>query len=216
MLSTRVGHPTGSSLVLAPAGARVAPLFCLLLLTAACALASLVFACTTPFAAFAALAAVMLPLSVALPVVMVAWIVNQAIGFGVLGYPLEPNTLLWGLAIGVAALVATGVAAQATRLQPIIGRAATLAAVLIAAYATYEIVLFAFTPLLGDGGAFSPAIVARLGVLNLVWMIGLSTLCETLRALSGQRTRLVSGPLAFHGAPIDLPSNRGDGRKARS
>jgi hypothetical protein len=59
-----------------------------LLLTAACALASFAFACATPFAAFAAIAGAMLPLSAALPVVLAAWIVNQAIGFGVLGYPI--------------------------------------------------------------------------------------------------------------------------------
>jgi len=45
----------------------------------ACVLASLAFACATPFAAFAALAGAMLPLSAALPVVVAAWIINQAI-----------------------------------------------------------------------------------------------------------------------------------------
>ena len=62
----------------------------------------------------------MLPLSAALPVDLAARIVNQAIGFGVLGYPMEMNTLFWGLAIGVAALAATngigaGAAAPAGR-----------------------------------------------------------------------------------------------------
>jgi hypothetical protein len=68
--------------LLTPVDARIAPLVCLLLLTAACALASFAFACATPFAAFAAIAGAMLPLSAALPVVLAAWIVNQAIGFG--------------------------------------------------------------------------------------------------------------------------------------
>jgi hypothetical protein len=61
---------------------RYAPLFCFVLLTAACALASFAFACATPFAAFAVMAAEMLPLSSALLVVAAAWIVNQGIGFG--------------------------------------------------------------------------------------------------------------------------------------
>ena len=64
--------------LLAPVDARVAPLFCLLLLTVACGLASFAFACATPLAAFAAFAGAMLPLSAALPVVVAAWIVNQA------------------------------------------------------------------------------------------------------------------------------------------
>ena len=115
-------------------------------------LASLAFACATPFAAFAALAGAMLPSSAALLVVMAAWIVNQAIGFGVLGYPMEMNTLLWGLAIGVAALAATAVSAQVPRHLPAGGRAATLTLAVIAAYAVYEIVLLAFAPALGGSG----------------------------------------------------------------
>jgi hypothetical protein len=156
-----------------PVDARVAPLFCLLLLAAACGLASFAFACGTPFAAFAALAGAMLPLSSALPVVLAAWTVNQAIGFGVLGYPFETNTLLWGLAIGVAALIATAVSALVLRLLPAIGRPAELALTLLAAYVAYEVVLFAFTPVLGGTGAFTIAIIARIGLLNVLWMIGL-------------------------------------------
>jgi hypothetical protein len=173
MLSNRLRHSTSSPRMIAPVDARIAPLFCLVLLTAACVLASLAFACATPFAAFAALAGAMLPLSAALPVVVAAWIVNQAIGFGALGYPMEMNALFWGLAIGAAALVATAVSAQLPRLRPASGRHATLALALIAAYATYEVVLFAFAAVLGDGGAFALPIVARLGLLNALWMLGL-------------------------------------------
>ena len=91
----------------APFDARNAPLFCLVLLTVSCGLTSFAFACATPFAAFAAFAGATLPLSAALPVVVAAWIINQAIGFGLLGYPVELNTVLWGFAIGMAALIAT-------------------------------------------------------------------------------------------------------------
>jgi hypothetical protein len=165
----------------------MAPSFCLVLLTAACVLASLAFACATPFAAFAALAGAMLPLSAALPVVAAAWVVNQAIGFGVLGYPMEMKALFWGLAIGVAALAATAVSAQAPRLLPASGRPVTLALALIAAYATYELVLFAFTVVLGDGGALALPIVARLALLNALWMLGLVAACETAGLLIAVR-----------------------------
>ena len=47
--------------------------------------------------------AAILPMRAALLVVTAAWIVNQAIGFGSLGYPLNANTILWGFAIGLAA-----------------------------------------------------------------------------------------------------------------
>lgn len=182
-------RPAVSSRLFGHLDVRVAPLFCLLLLTAACVLASFAFACATPFAAFAALAAAMLPLSAALPVVLAAWIVNQTIGFAVLRYPVDANTLLWGLAIGVAALAATAVSAQVLRLLPATGRAAALALALIAAYAAYEIVLLAFATVLGGAGTFTIAIIARLGLLNIAWMIGLSTVWEGWRAINIQRKR---------------------------
>jgi hypothetical protein len=43
----------------------------------------------------------------------------------------------------------------------------------IGAYTAYELVLFAATPFLGGVGAFTLAIIGRLGVLNLLWLIGL-------------------------------------------
>ena len=191
MLSDRLRSPAVSTHLFAAIDTRIARLFCLLLLTAACVLASLAFACATPFAAFAALAGAMLPSSAALLVVMAAWIVNQAIGFGVLGYPMEMNTLLWGLAIGVAALAATAVSAQVPRHLPQGGRAATLTLAVIAAYAAYEIVLLAFAPDLGGSGAFTMTIIARLGLLNVVWMLGLVAACEIAALLiAATRRRL--------------------------
>jgi hypothetical protein len=175
-----------------PVDARIAPLFCLLLLTSACGLASFAFACATPFAAFAALAAAMLPLSSAVPVVTAAWIVNQAIGFGVLGYPIELNTFLWGFAIGAAALIATAVSALVLRLVSTIGRPVELALALLAAYVAYEAVLFAFTPALGGVGAFTIAIIARIGLLNVLWMIGLVAAYELLKVFVLKHQQLVT------------------------
>jgi hypothetical protein len=81
-------HPTSASSARLTLGdSRYAPLICTALLATACALASFVFACATPFVAFAVIAAATLPLSVALFAVGVAWLVNQAIGFGFLNYP---------------------------------------------------------------------------------------------------------------------------------
>ncbi len=100
-------YPTAASVRLAPVEPRYASLFCFALLTAACAFASFAFACATPFAAFAVVTAAMLRLRLALLVVTAAWLVNQAIGFGRLGYPIDTKTILWGFAIGMAALAAT-------------------------------------------------------------------------------------------------------------
>src|ERR1700689_5675916 len=124
-------------------------LFCLFLLIAGCALASFAFACATPFAAYAVIAAAMLPLSSALLVVGAAWIVNQAIGFGALHYPHDANTVFWGLAIGPAALAATATAAFLLRALSRRSQLAALGAVLVVGYAAYELVLFAFAQVLG-------------------------------------------------------------------
>ena len=106
---------------------------------------------------------------------------RQAIGFGVLGYPVELNTFLWGFAIGAAALIATAVSTLVRR-PPSIGHLIELAIALLAAYVAYEVVLFAFTPVLGGAGAFTVAIIARIGLLNVLWMIGLAAAYELLKA----------------------------------
>jgi len=166
-----------------------APSFCLLLLTASCALASFAFACATPFAAFAVVAAAMLPLPAALAVTTAVWIVNQAIGFGALGYPHDLNAVLWGLAIGAAALTATVAAKLMLRAVAQFGKAAAFGLAIFGAYAAYELVLFAPTPVLGGAGAFTPSIVGRLGSLNLLWLIGLLAICEIVRLLAVTRRR---------------------------
>ena len=163
------------------------PPFCLLLLTAACALASFAFACATPFAAFAAVPAAMLRLPAALLVVAAAWIVNQAIGFGALGYPIDLNTMLWGAAIGAAALTATVASVLVLRVVPRASRPVALGLAVVAAYLAYEVVLFACTPALGGAGAFTLTIVTRLGLSNILWMIGLIAACEVVPLVAAMR-----------------------------
>ena len=181
--------PTPTRVRLAPVGPASAPFFSFALLTFACALASFAFACTTPFAAFAVVAAAMLPLSSALLVVLAAWIVNQGIGFGALHYPHDTNTILWGLAIGAAALAAALIAAAALRLVPRTNAAIAFGLALLAAYAVYELVLFGATPFLGGEDAFTAAVVARIGLLNIFWLIGLVAASEIVRLLNrGYRT----------------------------
>jgi hypothetical protein len=73
------------------------------------------------------------------------------------------------------------VAALILRLLPAIGRPVELALTLLAAYVAYEVILFAFAPVLGGGGAFTAAIVARIGLINALWMIGLVAAYELLK-----------------------------------
>jgi hypothetical protein len=162
------------------------------MLTVSCALASFAFACATPFAAFAVVAAAMLPLQSALLVVTAAWLVNQAIGFGVLHYPVDAGTILWGFVIGAAALGATLASVLVLRALRQTGTLVVLASALIGAYAAYELVLFAATPFLGGEGSFTVAIVGRLAVLSVLWLIGLVAACEVTRLLTSRLRHQVS------------------------
>ena len=174
---------------LTPVPQQHAATFCFALLTAACALASFVFACATPFAAFAVIAAAMLPLRSALPAVLGAWLVNQGIGFGALHYPVDANTLAWGATIGAAALGATIVARLALATLRTAPAPVAFAGALLGAYAAYELVLLAATPMLGGAASFTVAIVARLGLTSAAWLVGLVAVSEIVRLLTPLASR---------------------------
>lgn len=171
----------GDRFRLYPVAPRLAPMFCFALLTASCALASFAFACATPFAAFAVIAAAMLPQRPALLVVTGAWLVNQTIGFGVLHYPVDANTIAWGFLIGAAALLATAASSTVLGLLPQGRTPLMLAITLVAAYGIYELALLAATPFFGGEGAFTAAIVTRIGLTSAVWLAGLVAICEIVR-----------------------------------
>jgi hypothetical protein len=183
-MSLSLLSPSANGCRLGPVEPRHAPLFCFVLLTMSCALASFGLACATPFAAFAVIAAAMLPLRSALLVVTGAWLVNQGIGFGALHYPIDGNTTLWGLAIGIAALAATATSTAVLCLRPQATTPLVLALALIGSYGVYEVALLAATQFLGGADNFTAAIVARIGVLNGVWLIGLVAACEIVRLLN--------------------------------
>jgi hypothetical protein len=176
--------PPADRFRLQPVEPRHASIFCFALLAVSCALASFAFACATPFAAFAVIAAAMLPLRPALLVVTGAWLVNQSIGFGALHYPIDASTIAWGFVIGAAGLAATATSVAVLRALPWNRLPLMLALTLVCAYAAYELVLFAATPFLGGAGAFTLKIVARLGLLNIAWLIGLVGACEIVRLIN--------------------------------
>lgn len=171
----------GDGFRLHPVAPHLAPMFGFALLTVSCALASFAFACATPFAAFAVVAAAMLPLRPALLVVTGAWLVNQTIGFGALHYPIDGSSIAWGFVIGAAALLATAASSAVLRMLPQGRTPLMLALTLVAAYAAYELALLAATPFLGGEGAFTAAIVTRIGLTSALWLAGLVAACEVVR-----------------------------------
>ncbi|WP_426616026.1 hypothetical protein [Bradyrhizobium sp. McL0616] len=168
---------------LRPVAPRHAAMFGFALLAVSCALASFALACATPFAAFAVVAAAMLPPRPALLVVTGAWLVNQTIGFGALHCPIDAGTIAWGFVIGASALVATAMASAVLRVLPHGRTPLMLALALVAAYAAYELTLLAATPFLGGEGAFTVAIVTRIGLTSAVWLAGLVAACEIVRLI---------------------------------
>lgn len=176
--------PSSDGFRLAPIEPGRAPLFCFALLTVSCALASFALACATPFAAFAVVAGAMLPLRSALLVVTGAWLVNQGIGFGALHYPINSNTMLWGLVIAFAALAAALVSAAIERSLSKSTTPLVLALALACGYGAYELVLLAATPFLGGAGSFTAGVVGRIALLNAAWLIGLVGTCEIVRLIN--------------------------------
>lgn len=172
---------------------RPASWLCAVLLVMACASASLVFACAAPFAAFAVLAAAVLPLRPALIVIGLVWTVNQALGFGVLGYPRTFDSAVWGLGIGIAALATTAVAAVAFRRFAHLSRFAIYPIALVACFAVYELIMLAMVPMLGGIESFSPQIVGQLAFVNAIWLMGLIVAYELVRRVQGWVPRRAPG-----------------------
>jgi len=149
----------------------------LVLLVAASAAFSFVFACATPFAAFAAAAALTLSRRDALRLTVAIWLANQVLGYAVLKYPWTANSFAWGAALG-AAVILTTVAARAVA-RRLAGRSDGVLALatLLAAFMVYEGVLFAVAMVwLGGTESFTLPIVGRTFSVNVVALIGLYAL----------------------------------------
>jgi hypothetical protein len=153
-------------------------LLCSILMATASALASLVFTCATPFAGLAAFAAAALPLPSALVAVSGTWLLDQVIGYGLLAYPISADSVAWGAALGVASLAATAVAAWLLGLRSLRGSLLRYACGLAAAFGVYELCLVTSGVLLGSLEAFTPPIVTRIAVLNIVAFMALALLWQ--------------------------------------
>jgi hypothetical protein len=152
----------------------------ILLLTMASTVTTLVFACATPFPALAALAAVHMRRSDGVLLMVAAWVASQAVGFCVLGYPMDASTFAWGVSIGLGAIVGVIAAGVAARGSP----AVRLVLAYVAAFVAFKVViLLASLALGGVGTALSVEIMARQFVRNGAILIGLLALYHVLTAV---------------------------------
>ena len=139
------------------------------------------FACVTPFAALATLAALKLGWRDAILVVFIVWLGNQAIGYGILGYAWTWDSATWGLAIGVS----TGLAVLAARGLST-ARPAPLAVSLpfVAAFTVFELGLYvAGFVVPGSEEAFSASVVGHVFLINAVTLCGLMAVYHSAMAL---------------------------------
>jgi len=144
---------------------------------------SLVISCVTPFVALAVALAGTVRLAAALTAIIAIWLTNQFIGFVFFHFPRTPNTILWGVAIGGAALLSTLVAATVLKQAAALSAVTRLGLALLLGFALYEAGLLVAALFLGGVETFSPAIIARLGLINVVWLVGLFALNELVAVL---------------------------------
>lgn len=137
-----------------------------LFLAAATIAGTLATACMMPFVALATVAAATTGRAQAMIAVLGAWAINQLIGFGLLGFPLERGAIGWGLALGGAALAVTIAARAVLGGRPGLGR---VAGAFAGGFALFEALLFGWALLAGGTDTFTPAIVARLFVNEAAW-----------------------------------------------
>jgi hypothetical protein len=145
----------------------------LVLLIAASVATSLGFACAVPLAAFAAAAALTLSQRDRLFLVGAVWLANQIVGFAFLDYPRDANTIAWGVALGVVALLSTVVAHGLARRLTGMSAMAVPVVTFLAAFLVYEGAVFVFALMLGGTEDFTPAIIGQIFAINAIAMAAL-------------------------------------------
>ena len=151
---------------------------------------SYVYACAAPFAAIGALAARKMDLATGLTLVVLAWIANQIVGYGLLGYPQTANSFAWGGAIGLGAVAALFAARMIGNLGW--GTVVATIASFAVAFIAYEVTLYLASFGLGGSDVFSFDIVARILGINAVAFAGILALYAIAGLLKSNRGKHVA------------------------
>ena len=171
-------EPLGGASCQSPQPPGTANFVWIVILALACVAGSFVLSCVMPFVALAVALACTIRLGAAVKTMAIIWLTNQFVGFVFLHYPRTSNSVLWGLAIGMAALLSTLVASMAIKRAAFLASMARLVLAFLLSYAVYEIALGVAGLFLGSVDTFSPAIIAQLAFVNFVWLVGLIVLNE--------------------------------------
>ena len=153
---------------------------------------SLVFACATPFVALVTLAALTMSRRDAFIVTGAVWLANQAVGYGILDYPRTFDSYAWGVAIGLAVLLALVVARAVGERFERSGAFVSTGLAFLSALAANELALYAASFWLSSGdAAFSWPIVGYILQVNALGLGGL-ILLKLVAASVGLGTRTAS------------------------
>lgn len=149
-----------------------------LLVVASMAL-TLGFACAVPFAAFAAISAMLMPGMAAFGAILSVWLANQIVGFVGLNYPTDASTVAWGLALGLISVGCVGVAhAVLARFRGFLGAGFAL----LSAFVVYEGAIYVVCLTSGtDVSDFTYAVVTRIFLINAATFVGLLALWAVVR-----------------------------------
>ena len=154
------------------------------LLVGAATVASAAFACAAPFAAVAMLAAATLPLRQALAVSAALWIGNQIVGYGLIDYPVDGESIAWGIIVGSASLAAVFVTHRALSIAAKLSTLARLVSLFAVAFATYQLGLLLGSAFISAHGGMAADIVAYVAFINATWTIGLGAAYVGLQMLA--------------------------------
>ncbi len=166
------------------------------LVTATGVITSFAFACVTPFAALGAICGLYLRRRACALAMTGAWLANQIVGFGFLGYPRDLPTFAWGGALLIAALAGAAGAALIARLLPHASAALRGGLAVAAAYLAVQAVI-ALAGLFLHGDSFSFALQRELMVQNALTfgaLLILGWVSMALLARAARARRLLRNP----------------------
>lgn len=125
----------------------------------------------TPLVAFAVMSGVTLNRRREIATALIIWLVNQAIGFGLRGYPLSTTAFIWGALMGIGTLLVVSFASIRPGFSQSswAGHALWIAIALLGGFVLYQGPIMLAYPAMADGHFMSGEIIAKLFVKQAMW-----------------------------------------------